>query len=107
MSLIFCGLLAIVFAGAFPPAKETFPPLNILIPIQETQSSAVPTTESDPLPLIGKIIILDAGHGGYDSGCVFPEKDPVYLEKDYNLKIVLETKSVLEALGARGIFDSL
>jgi len=100
LSLIFCGLLAIVFAGALPSAKETFPPLNILIPVQETQSSAVPTTESDPLPLIGKIIILDAGHGGYDSGCVFPEKDPVYLEKDYNLKIVLETKSVLEALGA-------
>jgi N-acetylmuramoyl-L-alanine amidase len=100
LSLIFCGLLAIVFAGAFPSAKETLPPLNILIPVQETKSSAVSTTESDPLPLIGKIIILDAGHGGYDSGCVFPEKDPVYLEKDYNLKIVLETKTVLEALGA-------
>lgn len=99
LSLLFCGLLAVVFAGAFPSAEETVPPLNISIPVAEKESTVLPT-ESDPLPLTGKIIILDAGHGGYDSGCIYPEEDPVYLEKDYNLKIVLETKSVLEDLGA-------
>jgi N-acetylmuramoyl-L-alanine amidase len=99
LSLLFCGLLAFVFAGAFPDKRESFLPVTVPIPVSEKESTVMPT-ESEPLPLAGKIIILDAGHGGYDSGCVYPEKDPVYLEKDYNLKIALQAKSVLEKLGA-------
>ena len=48
------------------------------------------------LPLAGKTVILDAGHGGKDSGCAYGG----VLEKTVNLAIVLATKSALEAQGA-------
>lgn len=100
VSLIFCGVLAFIFASAFPSAAKTEPTMIESTPVSAKESSTVPTTESAPLPLTGKIIILDAGHGGYDSGCIYPEKDPVYFEKNYNLEIALQTKVVLEDLGA-------
>lgn len=99
ISLLFCGILALVFASTFPPLKKAVPSSTQTTPTTVKESTVMPT-ESDPLPLSGKIIILDAGHGGYDSGCAYPEKDPVYLEKDYNLKIALQAKSLLEDLGA-------
>lgn len=48
------------------------------------------------LPLLGKIIIIDPGHGGKDPGTVFGE---IY-EKDINLKISLELEKKLSRLGA-------
>ena len=47
-------------------------------------------------PLSGFTVILDAGHGGRDPGCV---RNGVY-EKNVNLSIVLRTKAMLEAQGA-------
>lgn len=44
----------------------------------------------------GKRIVLDAGHGGYDSGKVSVTGA---LEKDLNLAIVYELKSILEQKG--------
>lgn len=51
-------------------------------------------------PLSGKLILLDPGHGGQDSGCVYPATDPAYLESTINLAIAEKTKSALEDLGA-------
>lgn len=48
------------------------------------------------LPLLGKIIVIDPGHGGKDPGTVFGE---IY-EKDINLKISLELEKELSRLGA-------
>ena len=50
----------------------------------------------DNLPLIGKVIYLDAGHGGVDSGATYKD---IY-EKDINLSIVKILASKLENLGA-------
>lgn len=50
-------------------------------------------------PLLGKVFVLDAGHGGVDPGTVVGE---IY-EKDINLKITLALKSELELLGAKVI----
>lgn len=47
-------------------------------------------------PLIGKIIYLDAGHGGLDNGTISNN----ITEKDINLQIVLELKQELEQNGA-------
>ncbi len=52
-------------------------------------------------PLSGKTIILDAGHGGSDSGAAGP--NPQYYEKDLNLAIVLKTAPLLRELGANVI----
>ncbi len=51
-------------------------------------------------PLSGKLILLDPGHGGQDSGCVYPTSDPKYVESNINLAIAEKTKSALENLGA-------
>lgn len=49
------------------------------------------------LPVSGKVIVIDPGHGGWDPG-----KTGVYgeNEKDINLKIALRTKEYLEQGGA-------
>lgn len=48
------------------------------------------------IPLIGKILVIDVGHGGKDSGTVYED---IY-EKDINLKISLELEKELSKLGA-------
>jgi N-acetylmuramoyl-L-alanine amidase len=47
--------------------------------------------------LKGKLIVLDAGHGGHDQGA----RSQWVKEKDANLDIVLRMRNVLEARGAR------
>lgn len=48
------------------------------------------------LPLIGKTIVLDSGHGGVDPGTVY---ENIY-EKDINLSIALKLEEELIKLGA-------
>lgn len=52
--------------------------------------------KGDVLPLLGKTIYLDAGHGGVDAGATYRD---IY-EKDINLSIVQILASKLENLGA-------
>lgn len=46
--------------------------------------------------LLGKVIYLDAGHGGVDSGSV----SSTFLEKDMNLLLVTELEKILVSKGA-------
>ncbi len=48
------------------------------------------------LPLLGKVIYLDPGHGGEDPGAVYSG----VLEEDINLEITLRLRDVLEKNGA-------
>lgn len=49
-------------------------------------------------PLAGKVIVLDAGHGGSDTGALGP--NPAFNEKDLNLAIVRKAAPLLRELGA-------
>lgn len=101
IGLLFCGVIAFVFACASPSSEKTATTSPEMTNTTAKESTVTPTrSDPIPLPLSGKIIILDAGHGGYDSGCAYPGKDPVYLEKDFNLKIAQQAKPLLEELGA-------
>jgi len=53
-------------------------------------------TRKSKLQLLGKVIYLDAGHGGVDPGTVYKD---IY-EKDLNLKICEKLQKVLEEDGA-------
>lgn len=48
------------------------------------------------MPLAGKVIVLDPGHGGYDSGAVVEGVE----EKEIALIIALKTRELLEQAGA-------
>lgn len=48
------------------------------------------------MPLLGKLIVLDSGHGGLDPGTMYKD---IY-EKDINLAIALELEKELTKLGA-------
>ncbi|MBR5975622.1 MAG: N-acetylmuramoyl-L-alanine amidase [Clostridiales bacterium] len=50
--------------------------------------------------LTGYTVILDPGHGGRDTGCVFPFDAPDYYECEFNLRIADAIKDDLVARGA-------
>lgn len=52
-------------------------------------------------PLTGKVILVDVGHGGVDSGA----DRPGIQEKDINLAVALELKRVLNQYGAKVILS--
>lgn len=54
------------------------------------------TVNANDFPLLGKVIYLDAGHGGVDPGTVYKD---IY-EKDLNLEITKKLQKKLESLGA-------
>lgn len=58
---------------------------------------AGPTEVEAVLPLEGKVIVVDPGHGGYDPGAVRAGVE----EKNINLQISLKLKGYLEEKGAR------
>lgn len=62
---------------------------------------AVRAQEAIPSKTTASIIVLDAGHGGYDSGGV--SVDGVY-EKDLTLAITLKLGTMLEAQGYRVVY---
>ena len=53
------------------------------------------------MPVTNKVIILDAGHGGIDSGTL--NSDKTILEKDINLAITHKIRELLESSGAHVI----
>ena len=65
--------------------------------------SPAPTATGGPGPLSGKIIALDAGHGGTELGATYPANmgaaAEIY-EKDVNLAVVYQLRDKLLAAGA-------
>lgn len=51
-------------------------------------------------PLVGKTVVLDAGHGGTDTGALTPGSHKALSESDCNLLIVQRAAETLRALGA-------
>ncbi|ALC88760.1 hypothetical protein AM500_02305 [Bacillus sp. FJAT-18017] len=61
----------------------------------------VSTLLRDPATVLkGKVIVLDAGHGGYDSGAV----GAIYYEKMLTLKTVLQLGPKLQKSGAKVVY---
>jgi N-acetylmuramoyl-L-alanine amidase len=52
-------------------------------------------------PLTGKVILVDAGHGGIDPGA----NRPGILEKDINLAVALHLKEILNGYGAKVVLS--
>lgn len=74
--------------------------LALIIPITVFAKPAVTGKPTPPPPSSGKVIILDAGHGGTDSGAV----NGNLTERDLNLEIALQTKAILNASGYTEVY---
>ncbi len=73
--------------------------LFLLLQPPGTLTAWSPHMES--LPLFGRVIAVDPGHGGYDAGCTGASGS---LEKDVNLSLALCLGQELRSLGASVIF---
>ena len=80
---ITAGLMAIVLtvAGAWYTSEK----------VRENHYISVSTSQQEK-----QVIVLDAGHGGMDGGCVSINGD---VEKNINLSILLNLKALLQASG--------
>ncbi len=89
-----------------PDTPATSTPTNKPTSTPTTSPSGSPTPTPTPTPtpeahLKGeKIIVLDAGHGGYDPGAVYTHDEIEYKEKVINFAV---TKKVYDILTAKGI----
>lgn len=100
-------LLTPVDAVQAPPATPTLPPAT---PAATPPPAVVPTPAPAAqapavLPLTGRVVCIDPGHGGADLGNVRLENGQIALrEKDFTLAHALEIGRRLEAQGATVIF---
>ena len=70
---------------------------TLLILIISISIFTIINAKAKELPLTGKIIYIDPGHGGIDPGSIYKN---IY-EKDINLSICLKLKKELEKSGAQ------
>lgn len=96
--LVFLVLIGIMVSGlintaikAANYAKMTPTPT----PSPYVRVTRTPTPTITPIPTPGPVVMIDAGHGGYDPGTL---SKGVY-EKDIALSIALKTRDKLEELG--------
>lgn len=71
--------------------------LALLIAVLSYEVPTARTSQTWSLPLAGKVIALDAGHGGPDGGAVSRQG---VIEKDVNLAITLYLRDYLQQAGA-------
>ncbi len=49
--------------------------------------------------ILGKVVVIDPGHGGSESGAVYPDKNPQAIEKNLNLDIATRLYNLLKNAG--------
>jgi N-acetylmuramoyl-L-alanine amidase len=79
------------------------PLLAVLAVLAVLAAAGVGTTRGADGPLAGKVIALDAGHGGSELGATYPANagaNGLIYEKDVNLAVVYKLKALLEEAGA-------
>lgn len=94
------GLLTMVNAGDYkiftlPKDDKANKPFRVVVDINKS----IPKTRTNFMPgLKGKIIVIDPGHGGSDTGAIGPDN---IQEKTVNLAVALKVKALLEEAGAK------
>jgi N-acetylmuramoyl-L-alanine amidase len=113
--LLVAAIAVLGFALAIPAANATEEEHTLPMPFLTSppvamsvkKATAMPPVQGTPLS--GKVILIDAGHGGKDDGTrqsyescslTSPNGDTMINEKDITLKIAFKLKADLEAQGA-------
>lgn len=94
LKTIVYGTLLLAVACCIPSMKDKTTSIMQSISIQNEQSSytSLSTTSEDS----SNVIVIDAGHGGYDSGSI--SEDGIY-EKDITLAIAYQVGTLLQEAG--------
>lgn len=127
LSRLFVATIAVGLALAIPAANATenehhtlpLPPVPVVTSVQSSMSAGSVAVDQTPVaaphvavpgkPLAGKVILIDPGHGGKDSGTqqsytscglTSPNGATMINEKDITIKIAFKLKADLEAQGA-------
>ncbi len=81
---------------------DSWPADSSIEQIRTVDLSAWKGRALDASALSGITIFLDPGHGGQDTGALYPahSSDPIAIESEINLAVARKTKTELEALGA-------
>lgn len=81
---------------------ESWPLESSIARIHTVDLSGWRGRDQDASALTGITIILDPGHGGQDTGALYPahSSDPIAIESEINLAVAQKTRAELEALGA-------
>ena len=88
--------MALACAGlTVPPSAPTAAPASPTARVASWGAAIPPTFEG--FPLVGRVFVVDPGHGGIDSGC---HVGPV-MEKEIVLAVGLELTRLLRQAGAR------
>jgi len=102
------GTLAELAVADLPAADDpagqldSWPEASTLARIRAVDRTAWQGRANDPKPLAGVTVFLDPGHGGHDTGALYPahSSDPVAVEAAINLAVARKTQAALEAYGA-------
>lgn len=86
-----------------PIGLRRWPAESSLPIIREPDLAAYVGQPADAKSLQGITVILDPGHGGQDSGTIYPDKSqsPEIMEKDIVLEVAFKIRTLLENLGAK------
>ena len=79
--------------------KAAAQPPRVNAPVSNASITVKPTTAPVSVPAGKKLVVLDAGHGGEDSGAVGTLDGDTVLEKNLALEITMKTKEILEKNG--------
>lgn len=81
---------------------DSWPAQSSIERVREVDLASWTGRTKDQAPLTGITIFLDPGHGGQDTGALYPahSSDPTAIESEINLEVAQKVRTELEALGA-------
>ncbi len=102
-SLLFYPPVPLGEPGAAQPEMRRWPASGSVETVRDVDLAVYAGRSRTGKPLEGITVILDAGHGGIDSGCGYPIgiRNQDIMEKDVALSVVTAAKKELAELGAR------
>ncbi|MEG6522563.1 M56 family metallopeptidase [Desulfotomaculum sp. 1211_IL3151] len=102
--IVLLGSLAIAL-GAYSNSKDenglTIGKQNVTVPNGAVEQKLAQEQAHKLIPIEGKTVLIDPGHGGEDRGAVYNEDKTSMNEKDLNLAIALLLRDMLKESGVK------
>ena len=98
---VICALVLLTCSFLMPP-KPTYEVVNIdETQVNQNDTNVNTSNENNNQQTYTGVVVLDPGHGGYDNGA--SSADGRIVEKEFDLKIAMRVKTILESKGIKVI----